>query len=127
MATALDVITRAMRKLRVLGIGKDPKDAEAQEGLTELNNMLAEWAIDGIDIAHLTLILSDEIDVPDDHLTAIVLCLAARLGGTYGAALSEADAGSLDHRLAILRAYHFSIATIGIDHPSARPDRSCQA
>lgn len=120
--TALEVITNAMIKLRVLGVGKEPKAAEAEAGMTELNNMVAEWAIDGIDLALPDLELTDDLDLPTDHLSAITLCLAARLGGMYGAELSPIDAASLERRMDILRAYHFSIAQIGIDHPAALPN-----
>jgi hypothetical protein len=119
--TALEAITRAMQKLRVIGPGKEPKAGEAEFGLAELNDMLAEWSIDGIDLAPVALDLSDEIDVPDDHNAGIILSLAARIGGVYGAELSPIDTASLDHRFAILRAYHFSIKTIGIDHPATQP------
>lgn len=123
MATALDVVTRAQSKCRVLGIGREPKAAEAALGLDELNDMLAEWEIDGINLAPVELALTDVIDVPRNHLTAIVLALAARIAGTYGAELSPIDAASLERRFAILRAYHFTIKTIGIDHIAAIPRR----
>jgi hypothetical protein len=106
-----------MQKLRVIGPGKEPKAAEAEYGLNELNDMLDEWAIDGIDLAHTDLALTDTIDLPGDHNTAIILALAARIGGVYGAQLSAIDAASLDRRLAILRAYHWSLKDLGTDNP----------
>jgi len=118
--TALDTVTRALQKLRVIGVGKEPKSAETALGVAELNDMLAEWAVDGIDLAVLPLETSDQIDVPDDHNTAIVLCLAARLGGFFGAQLSPIDTASLDRRMDILRAYHFSIADLADDNPLSR-------
>lgn len=119
MATVLDVITRALIKSRVVGMGKTPKANEAADGLVELNNMLGEWANDGIDLALPDLISTDDLDLPTDHLSAITLSLAARLGGAYGAELSPADIASLERGMGALRAYHFSIASIGIDHPLA--------
>lgn len=47
MSTALDLIKRSMRLLRVLGEGDpDPSDAEAQDGLEALNSMLDAWALE---------------------------------------------------------------------------------
>ena len=44
MATALDMITRAMRLIKVYGTGENVGDDEARDGLVSLNAMLDEWA-----------------------------------------------------------------------------------
>lgn len=44
MATALDLITRAMRIIKVYGTGETVSDAEATDGLASLNAMLEDWA-----------------------------------------------------------------------------------
>jgi hypothetical protein len=116
--TASDAVTRAMQKLRVIGPGKEPKAAEAEFGLNELNDMLAEWSIDGIDLAAITL---DSTDADrrsrrsqcGDHPVS-----RGGIGSVYGAQLSPIDAASLPRRLDILRAYHFSIATLKNDNPN---------
>lgn len=46
MATALDLITRAMRLAKVIGKGETLDDDEAQDGLTALNAMLDSWQIE---------------------------------------------------------------------------------
>lgn len=48
MATCLDIITYAMRQNRVLRLGKDPKDAEAQEGLVALQSLYDQWRTGGM-------------------------------------------------------------------------------
>jgi hypothetical protein len=61
--TALEVITRALRTLKVYGAGEDPSargSADEEDCLLALNNMLAGWSINGIDLAHITLISSDD-------------------------------------------------------------------
>lgn len=121
MATALEVITRALRKVRAYGAGETVSAEDAEDCLTALNDMLAGWAINGIDIAHVALDFSDELDVPDDHLEAIKLSLAERIASDFGAEISPVDAAIADQGRAALRAYHFSIASLGIDHPAARP------
>jgi hypothetical protein len=47
-ATCLDIITYAMRQARVLGPGKDPKDAEAEEGLVALQSFYDEMVNGGM-------------------------------------------------------------------------------
>lgn len=46
MATALQMITRAMRLAGVIGKGESPDSDEAQDGLTALNAMLDSWRIE---------------------------------------------------------------------------------
>lgn len=121
MATALDIITGALRKIRVLAIGREPKAAETEHGLTALNEMLSTWRINGIDLAPTALLSTDTLDVPDDHLETIRLSLAERIAGDYGAQVSPIDSGIAADGRAALRAYHFTIKTIGIDHIAAIP------
>ncbi len=44
-ASAINIITRAMRLGRVIGKGEIPDDDEAQDGLDALNSMLDSWQI----------------------------------------------------------------------------------
>ena len=44
--TALDLIKRAMRLIRVLGDGEEPTTSEADDCLNALNGMLDSWAIE---------------------------------------------------------------------------------
>jgi hypothetical protein len=118
--TALEIITRALRKLRVYGAGEEISGADTDDCLLALNLMLSGWGIDGIDLAHTDLLTTDEPDVPDDHLEAIYLTLAERIGGDFGKELSPTDTMRAETARASLRAYHFTIKTIGIDHPAAQ-------
>jgi hypothetical protein len=121
MATARSIITRAMRKLKILAGGEDPTSDEADDCLDALNQMLSEWRIDGIDLAHVDLVLTDEVDVPASHRNAIVLNLALRIADDFGAQITPSLANEASNGRAALVAYHFTIGEIGIDHPSAQP------
>lgn len=44
MATALDLITRSLRIIKVYGTGETLSDEEARDGLESLNSMLEDWA-----------------------------------------------------------------------------------
>ena len=46
MATALSMITRAMRLARAIGKGETPDSSESADGLVALNAMLDSWQID---------------------------------------------------------------------------------
>jgi hypothetical protein len=118
--TALECITRALRKIRVYGAGEDPSAADSEDCLLALNQMLFGWGSNGIDLAHTELGLSDELDVPDDHCEAITLSLAERIAADFGAQVSPVDSAIADQGRSALRAYHFSIKTIGIEHPLVR-------
>jgi hypothetical protein len=48
MATCRDVITRALRKIRVYGAGEPVSPEDMADGLTELQNLYHEWAANGM-------------------------------------------------------------------------------
>jgi hypothetical protein len=48
MATCLEIITYAMRQRGILGIGKEPKAAEAAEGLVALQSLYDQWRTGGM-------------------------------------------------------------------------------
>lgn len=52
MATALDIINRAMRLLGVAAAGESLSAAEASDGLTALNQMLDSWGAERLSVYH---------------------------------------------------------------------------
>jgi hypothetical protein len=48
MATCLEIITYALRQCKILGMGKDPRAAETEEGMTALQSMYDEWRTGGL-------------------------------------------------------------------------------
>lgn len=119
MATASDIVTRSMRSLRLLASGDEPTADELADALVALNDMLFGWRIEGLDIAHTTLVAATTVDVPDDHLNTIRLSLAERLSGEFGAELSPSDQMTLSEGMKALRAYYLSIADLTGDNPLA--------
>jgi len=119
MATARDVITRSLRKLKILASGETPEAQEADDCLEALNQMLAEWEIDGVDLAHIGLALDDTLDVPDSHLNGIALNLAMRIADDFGATITPSIAQeALNGKNAIV-AYHWSMADLTDENPLA--------
>jgi hypothetical protein len=123
-ATALDCITAAMRKLRILPSGGTPSAAETEDCLAALNDMLAAWRISGIDLAQPELASSDVIDVPDNHIEAIKANLAVRIAEDFGAQIGPALASAATGSRAALAGYHFSITDLTDDNPLARSNLS---
>lgn len=92
MATASDIIRRALRILRVIDAQEAMQAADAQDALDTLNAMLAEWheAKIGLpDYRFASLTAEQDTDVADRE--AIAYQLALRLAGEYDAAMSQVD------------------------------------
>lgn len=57
MATAYDIITRAMKDIGALAAGEVPTADEAQDGLDMLNDMLAQWSNESMMVTYKTEIV----------------------------------------------------------------------
>ena len=119
--TVNDLIARALNGLRVIALGDEATADEAAYCLGEYNDMMFAFELDGMALAHLEATLDDEIDVPESHLEALRLSLMERVAPAFGKDMAvgeriRAEAGRMG-----LRAYHFSIAPLGSDHPLANP------
>lgn len=111
MTTARDIVTRALRKRRIIAVGVTPDAAEMADGISDLNDMLFAWRIDGIDIGHQTVAEADTLDVPDDHILPIVLSLAERMTD-YGGQMDPADIVAAEKGRDALRAQYFHIGEL---------------
>lgn len=88
--TARDIIYFAMRK--ITGNGEDPDADEADDALERLNDMLAMWRIEGIDLGVPVLALGSTITVPDAYISAIKFNLRVSCHSHYGEDVSAYDA-----------------------------------
>lgn len=52
MATARDLITRAMKRLAILDSQESPSGADALDGLNALNDMMHSWKAMSVDVLH---------------------------------------------------------------------------
>ena len=83
MATVLDIITRAMRLIRVSGRG-DALDAETSaEAVDAFNDMLHEWKLSGVDVTHTDLTASDTFPLADEYRAGVAHMLAGRMRPNY--------------------------------------------
>lgn len=79
MATARELITTALRRLRIVAAGETPAAEDAEHMLDVLNSMMSGWASQGVDVQHQTLTLDDPLRlfVPSAAVTAETLAALA--------------------------------------------------
>ncbi len=86
--TVQDVCTFAMRK--IAGMGESAEADEMEVALELLNDMLAEWRIDGLDIGTSgVLALSDVLTIPDEYLSAVKYSLTVLIAEEFDRELSQ--------------------------------------
>lgn len=118
MASALDIITRALRKLNVLSARENPNADDAQHCLDELNAILAAYVARGCETAPNAQLaaVGSVLTLDSAYHQALVDVLAERISEPFGIPLSAkviADAGRGD-RL-ILKEF-VTRATFGVDN-----------
>lgn len=90
MATALDIITGAMRKLGVIPSGQAPSAEEADEALECLNDLCNSWTGKDVHTGFSTLEnVSDDFILDERHHGAVKAILAEALAPNYGATVSS--------------------------------------
>lgn len=120
MATAQDVINRALAKIGVRAAESPLTAAETQDGLDALNDMLAAWENSGVTLGFLPVEkVSDTIRVPRHSLAAIKANLALIIAPEYGRVVNPALAVEARDSLNDLM---ISLSDIGdVNYPSTLP------
>lgn len=89
MATAIDIITRALRLIGAQAQGETPRADDAQDALLALNAMLQAWEGDGIRFGNAyPAALADTLNLSARELDAVAHNLAVRIAPEYGAGAS---------------------------------------
>ena len=89
MATALDIVTGALKLLGVTAAESPITDAEAVDGLQSLNDMMAEWEVENISIGYEEIDELDDILYVDDGMEgAIKANLAVYIAPEYDRVVS---------------------------------------
>ncbi|MDE0590422.1 hypothetical protein OU789_10835 [Halocynthiibacter sp. C4] len=83
MTTVNDIVTRAFRKIGVVGVDNDLQDDSASEGLIAFNMMLHGWKLQGVDITHTDQTLTDTFALDPEFEEGTVYLLAKRLEPDY--------------------------------------------
>lgn len=82
MSSSADIVTRALKRIRVIDANETPAAEDASNGLEALNAMVASWAAKGVNV-------SSDIPLPAKHEAGIIALLAVRLSSDYGADVSQ--------------------------------------
>lgn len=119
MATALDVIRRALRIVGAVAPGETPAAADVQDALLTLNTLLAEWYEAGVGIPDYSAsapFASLSTDLAD--LDAMAYQLAFRIGPEYGFEPSPAQMMAGDEAFSRLRLRYFQPGKVSTGMPS---------
>lgn len=106
MTTTRDVITRALKELRVIGAGEEPETSEAEDALDKLNSIMHELSALGASYTHTELALGDDFPFDDELINSAVMWLAMNLTGIFGTGITQDQYNQgLDGRETIWAAY----------------------
>ena len=83
MATMRDIVERAYRKIGIVASDEAMTADQAQNGLDAANMMMHGWLLDGIDIAHVDLELSDTFPLTPEFQEGTVYLLANRIAPDF--------------------------------------------
>lgn len=83
MATYQDIVERGLRKVHVIALDETAISAELSAALDELNGMLHEWKLRGVNLEHTDGALGDAFPLGDEYVSGTVYMLASRLAPDY--------------------------------------------
>ncbi len=107
MATTRDIIERAFRKIGVVATDEPMTADQAEVGLDALNMMMHGWALDGVDIAHVDVLLGDEFPMEAKFYEGAVYQLASRIAPDF-----SMQAFDVERWMQQLRAFYLTIDDI---------------
>ena len=88
MARVADIVSRALRILRVVDAHSAPSAQEMTDGIVALNGMMRRWEANGLALGWSDVEgPDDQVPAPDEAHEAIVYNLALKMRPEYGAAL----------------------------------------
>jgi hypothetical protein len=82
--TMSEVVTAALKRIRVINARKTPDAVTADDGLKALNAMMHAWKGNGVDINHMDLDAADDFPLDDEFVQGVIALLAIRLSDAYG-------------------------------------------
>lgn len=84
MSTMNDIVTAALKRLRVINPRSTPDGVAGSDGLSALNRMMHSWRGLGVDTDHETLAAADQFPLDEEHEQGTIALLARRLASDYG-------------------------------------------
>lgn len=83
MATTLEIVTRAFRKIGVVSATETLTADQVASGVDTLNMMMHAWKTRGVDVTHSDLAASDTFTLDPEYHEGTVYVLAGRLSPDY--------------------------------------------
>lgn len=83
MATTLEIVTRALKKIGVVAKDETLQAEDVQDGVDALNMMLHAWKLQAVDISHSDLAATDTFPLASEYHEGTVYTLASRLSPDY--------------------------------------------
>ncbi|MEO9648817.1 MAG: hypothetical protein ABJ360_22525 [Roseobacter sp.] len=83
MATVLDIVTRAYKKIGVVSRDETLEQFETDEGVAAYNMMVHGWKLESVDFEHVDQSETDTFDYGDEYQEGFVYLLASRLSPDY--------------------------------------------
>ena len=91
MATNLDVITTALRIVNIIDENQPATPELAAEGLEAMNDLLADWEADGIELGYFPqTILADTSPIEDQDLRGVKYNLALEIAARKDGKVTQA-------------------------------------
>ena len=115
MATAREVVKSALRKINSLADTEEPSTSEMADGLEALNDFMESLAVEGVTVAHQTLVLDDTVNLDPAHIRTVKNQLAVELAPEFGAAVDPQVAFIAREGMKALRADTRLKRTVPVD------------
>ena len=95
--TNLDLVTNAYRVCGVVDETQSPSPEQGVVGLWRLNNLLADWAADGVNLGwYRQTNLANTAPLQEGDIRGVELCLAGELAGHFGITLEPETVSLID-------------------------------
>lgn len=107
MATATEIATYALKRLRVIGAGETPAAADVADATLALNQMIKSWDAEGLE--------GEVLPIDDRYEAGLVAMLAVRLAGDYGKTVDAVLARDADDGWKRLQAAYIQPVTPTFD------------
>lgn len=104
MPKVADIVSRALRIIRVTDSHDSPPAQDMADGIAALNSMMRRWEANGLALGWSSVDgPDDQAPLPDEALEAVAYNLALKLRPEYGAALEPDVIQTAAHGLNELR------------------------
>jgi len=87
MATISNIVTRSLRRIRVLNPRETAGGQELTDGIAAFNEVMHGLKSKGIDTGHDTAVAADDFPLGEEFEGGVVALLASRLASDYGVAV----------------------------------------